>query len=98
MILLVRDVDALEAVDVPGEAALADMCLTGLNSLGQRVVDEHVLLLGLDQMVPLVPDVLEEGEDVEVAPGLDLAHHGVEDHVAAGPAHAGAEKRKKRRK
>ena len=41
-------------------------------------------------MVPLSPDVLEEGEDVDVAAGLDLAHHGVKDDVAAGAADAGA--------
>ena len=91
VVLLVRDVNALQAVDVPGQAALPDQRLTGLDGLGQRVVQEDVLLFGLDQVVPLVPDVLQVGEDVDVAPGLDLAHHGVQDDVAAGPADPSAE-------
>ena len=92
MVLLIGDIDALEPVDVAWEAALADVGLTRLDGLGQRIVDEHVLLLSLDQVVPLVPDVLEEREDVEVAPGLDLPHHRVQDNVAARSANASAGK------
>ena len=90
VVLFVRDVDALEAVDVPGEAALPDVRLPALDGLEEGVVDEHVLLLGLDEVVPLPPDVLQVGEDVDVAAGRDLTHHGVEDDVAARPSHAGA--------
>ncbi len=42
------------------------------------------------QVVPLPPDVLKEREHVDVPPGLDLPHHGVQDDVAARAANAGA--------
>ena len=88
MALLVRDIHALEAVDVPGEAALADVGLAALDGLGQRVVDEDVLLLRLDEVVPLPSDVLQVRENVDVAPGRDLTHHGVQDDVTARSAYA----------
>ena len=50
---LVRHVNALEAVDVLGEAGLGDVRLPGLDGLHQGVVDEAVLLLCLDEAVPL---------------------------------------------
>ena len=43
MILLVGDVDALEAVDVPRQASLVDVSLAGLNGLNQRIVYKGVL-------------------------------------------------------
>lgn len=49
MVLLVGDVDALQAVDVPGQAALGDERLARLDRLGKRVVDEDVLLLSLQE-------------------------------------------------
>lgn len=61
------------------------MCLPGLDGLNQGVVYEAVLLLSLYQAIPLGPDVLQEGEDVEVTPGQDLLEHRVDDDVAAGP-------------
>ena len=90
MALLVGDVDALEAVDVPGEAALADVRLAALDGLGQCVVQEDVLLLRLDEVVPLPPDVLQVREHVDVAARRDLPHHGVQHDVAARPADARA--------
>ena len=50
---IVRHVNALEAVDVLGEAGLGDVGLPGLDGLHQGVVDEAVLLLSLDEAVPL---------------------------------------------
>ena len=93
MALLVGEVDALEAVDVPGEASLADVGLAALDGLGQRVVQEDVLLLRLDQVVPLPPDVLQVREHVDVAARRDLPHHGVQHDVAARAAHPRAAKR-----
>ena len=95
VVLLVRDVDALQAVDVPGQTALVDVSLAGVDGLVQGVVDEDVLLLGLDEVVALAADVLEKGEDVDVTAGLDLPHHRVQADVAARSAHSGAEKRTK---
>jgi hypothetical protein len=43
MVLLVRHVDALEAVDVPGQAGLVDVSLAGLDGLDESVVNENVL-------------------------------------------------------
>ena len=90
--LLVRHVNTLEAVDVLGETGLGDVSLPGLDGLHQGVVDEDVLLLRLDEAVPLFPDVLEVGEDVEVRPGDDLLQHGVDRNVAASPTNTGTER------
>ena len=92
--LLVGHVDALEAVDVLGKTGLGDVGLPGLDGLHQGVVDEDVLLLGLDEAVPLFPDMLEVGEDVQVGPGDDLLQHGVDHDVAASPSHSGTEREK----
>ena len=86
---LVGHVNALEAVDVLGKTGLGDVGLPGLDGLHQGVVDEDVLLLRLDEAVPLFPDVLEVGEDVEVHPADDLLQHGVDHNVAASPSHPG---------
>ena len=43
MVLLVGDVDALEAVDVPRQAGLVDVSLSGLDGLHKSVVNEYVL-------------------------------------------------------
>ena len=89
--LLVGHIDALQAVDVLGKTGLGDVGLPGLDGLHQGVVDEDVLLLSLDEAVPLFPDMLEVGEDVEVRPGDDLLQHGVDHNVAASPTHPGTE-------
>ena len=90
--LLVRHVNTLETVDVLGKTGLGDVGLPGLDGLHQGVVDEDVLLLSLDEAVPLFPDMLEVGEDVQVGPGDDLLQHGVDHNVAASPPHSGTEK------
>ena len=51
--LLICHIDALEAVDVLGQAGLGDVSLPGLNGLHKGVVDEDVLLLRLDEAVAL---------------------------------------------
>jgi hypothetical protein len=91
VVLLVSDVDALQAVNVPREASFSNVRLSALDGLHERVVYEHVLLLRLHEVVPLPADVLQVGEDVGVAARSDLAHHGVERDVAAGAAYTSAE-------
>ena len=93
--LLVRHVNTLETVDVLGKTGLGDVSLPGLDGLHQGVVDEDVLLLSLYEAVPLFPDVLEVGEDVQVGPGDDLLQHGVDHNVAACPPHSGTEERER---
>ena len=58
--------------------------------LRQGVVYKDVLLLRLYEVVALRADVLEKGEDVDVAARLDLAHHRVQHDVAPGATHARA--------
>ncbi len=42
-------------------------------------------------MIPLPANVFEESEHVDVAPGLDLPHHCIQNGVAAGPTNSGTE-------
>ena len=51
---------------------------------------ENVLLLGLDQIVALLSNVLQEAKHVETAGRLDLFQHGINDYVRASSTHAGA--------
>ena len=53
-------------------------------------MDEHVLVLGLHQEVPLRPDVLQEAEHVGGAALLQHVHHRVQHDVGAGPPDARA--------
>ena len=94
--LLVGHINALETVDVLGKTGLGDVSLPGLDGLHQGVVDEDVLLLSLDEAVPLFPDMLEVGEDVQVGPGDDLLQHGVDHNVAASPTNTGTERERER--
>ena len=56
--------------------------------LTQSVVYEDVLVLGLHQVGPLLPDVGEEGLDVDLSLGSQLFQHGVDDDVGASSAHS----------
>ena len=59
MVLLVRHVDALEAVDVPGQAGLVDVSLAGLDGLDESVVNENVLKISYKFFkVKITEDVL----------------------------------------
>ena len=40
-------------------------------------MDEDILLLSLDQVRPLSPDVFQVAEGVDIASGLNLPQHGV---------------------
>lgn len=91
MILLVGDVNALQAVNVARQAALVDVGFTSLHHLGQGVVDKDILFFGLDQVVALTSDVFEKVEDVDIASGLDLPEHGVDCDEAPCSAHSGTE-------
>ena len=66
MCLVVGNIDTLQSVDVLGKTGFSDMRLPGLYGLHQGVVDEDVLVLRLDQVVPLLPDVEEVREDINV--------------------------------
>ena len=57
--------------------------------LTQSVVYEDVLLLGLHQERSLLPDVGQEGLDVDLPLGPQLLQHGVDDDVGPGPADPG---------
>ena len=55
MIFLICDIDTLEAVNVSWQCCFVNVSFAGLNDLNEGVVNEDVLLLGLDQMRPLSP-------------------------------------------
>ena len=55
MIFLICDIDTLEAMNVSWQCCFVNVSFPGLNDLNEGVVNEDVLLLGLDQMRPLSP-------------------------------------------
>ena len=60
------------------------------SSLTQSVVNEPELVLSLDKEGSLVPDVREEGGDVDLPLGSELLQHGVYHDVGSCSAHTGA--------
>ena len=73
VVLLVRHVNTLQAVNVSGQSCFVYMRLASLNDLNQGVVNEDILLFSLHQMSSLSPDVLQVTENVDVTPGLYLS-------------------------
>ena len=67
---------------------LGELGFAALDRLEEHIVDEYELLLGLHQVVPLLPDVFEERVHVYGAAVNDLLHHCVDHDVGAGAAHA----------
>ena len=55
MIFLICDIDTLEAMNVSWQCCFVNVSFPGLNDLNEGVVNEDVLLLGLDQMRSLSP-------------------------------------------
>ena len=72
MILFVRDVDTLQSVDISRQTSFVDVSFPCLNSLHQGVVYKDVLLLRLNQVVSLLPDVLQVAKHIDVTPRLNL--------------------------
>ena len=53
--------DTDDEEDLPSEVAAADIRLTTVDGLGQAVVDEDVLVLGL-MMIIIIDDDFDDGE------------------------------------
>ena len=70
------------------------MSLPSFDGLNESVVDKDVLFLCLDQVVPLLPDVLQVAEDIDVPARLNLPEDGVHHNVAASAADSSAAKSK----
>ena len=59
----------------------------GAERLHQRVMQKDVLLLRLDQMIPLAPNMLQIAKDVHLPLGRRLPQHSVNHNVRPRPAH-----------
>lgn len=70
-------------VQVPGR----DLCVPACHCFQQRVVNEDVLVLRLDHVVPLGAHQRHMAVDVDGLLVLDALRHGVDHDKAAGPAH-----------
>lgn len=79
-------------LDVGEEAAGGDLRVAAGDRLQQGVVDEAVLILRLNHVVPLGAHQCHVTVDVHRLLVLDALQHGVDDDEAAGAAHAGAER------
>lgn len=72
------------------------MRLSRLDGFIDCIVNEHVLLLRLNQMVSLSANVFQIGEHIHVAAARNLPHHCVQSDEAAGAANASAETKKRK--
>lgn len=71
-------------------AGRQNSCLDTLASFCTAADEKLTSDLGLNQVVPLCPDVFEEACDVDGVLVADLPQHAVQDDVGSCPAHAGA--------
>lgn len=74
-------------VQVPG----GDLGVAAGHGLQQRIVNEDVLVLGLDHVVPLGTHQCDVTVDVDGLLVLDSLCHGVNHNEAAGAAHSSTE-------
>lgn len=74
-------------VQVPG----GDLGVAAGHGLQQRIVNEDVLVLGLDHVVPLGTHQRDVAVDVEGLLVLDSLRHGVNHNEAAGATHSSTE-------
>ena len=80
-------------MNVLGKTRFSDMCLAGLYGFHQGIMNEHILVLSLDQVVPLFPDVKKVREDINICSGYDLLQHGMNHNVAASSPNTSTENR-----
>ena len=72
VVLLIRNVNTLQAVNVSWQSCFVYMRFTSLNDLNEGVVNEDILLFSLHQMSSLSPNVLQVTENVDVTPCFHL--------------------------
>lgn len=80
-----------EFLDVCVQVAGQHLSVAAGGGLQQRLVDEDVLVLGLDHVVPLGTHARHVAIDVHGLLVLHAFQHGVDHDEAAGPAHARTE-------
>ena len=93
MLFIISDINALKTVDVFWKTRFSDMCFPSLNGLHQGIMNEQVLLLCLNQVIPLSPDVEQVRKDIHISAGDDLLQHGMHHNVAPCATHSSTEKR-----
>ena len=60
-------INTLETVNVFWKTGFSNVSFTSFNRFYESIMDEDILLLRLDQSIPLCSDMLEEGKHIEVS-------------------------------
>ena len=55
--------------------------IAGVNSFQEGVMNENVLLFGLDEEIALIADVTQKSPNVQFVLALNLLQHGVQNDV-----------------
>jgi len=82
-------VNTAEPLQMSVETARRDLGDAGLDRLDERVVDEHVLVLGLHHVVALRPQTRHVPVDVQRLLVFEAFEHRVDHNHSAGPTHSG---------
>lgn len=85
-----------QPLDVGVQVPRGDLGVPAGHGLQQRIVNEDVLVLCLDHVVPLGAHERDMAVDVDGLLVLDSLRHGVDHDEAAGATHPSTEPRKKR--
>lgn len=82
-----------QPLDVGVQVPRRDLCVPAGHGLQQCVMNEDVLVLRLDHVVPLGAHQCHMAVDVEGLLVLDSLRHGVDHNEAAGATHSSTEER-----
>lgn len=86
-----------QPLDVGVQVPCGNLCVPAGHSLQQRVVNEDVLVLRLDHVVPLGAHQRDVTVDIDGLLVLDSLRHGVDDDEATCATHSSAEQGEEQR-
>ena len=82
----------VQSLDVVGQVACRDLSVAALHSLQQSIMDEDVLILGLNHVVPLCTQAGHMTVDVNRLLMLDALQHGINDDEGSSASHTSTER------
>ncbi len=80
--------DLCQSLDVRVQVPGGNLCVSAGHSLQERIVNEDVLVLRLDHVVPLGAHQRDVAIDVDGLLMLDSLRHGIDHDEAAGATHS----------
>ena len=81
ILFVISHINTLQTVDVFWKTRFSDVGFSSFNCFYESVMNEGILLLCLNQSIPLCSDVLKEGKHIHIPSCDNLLQHGVNNNV-----------------